>query len=155
MEEFELKYTSICGGLVFVHVFQKIEEAGFNLLYATKLADLGKTVKILEYKHGQKNPDANVDGKILEFKHPRYSKEPHTAIQNNVRKANEQGAEIVMIILDNPLITTRDIKRALIASICPERNKGIKEVWLMYDDDILVELSRSMILDKSFIQKLR
>lgn len=154
IDGYELKYESVSGGLVYVHTEQKKDEADFNLKFAIILANLGKLVKVLPYRHGQKNPDVEVDGQILDFKNPKNSKEPHTAIQNHIRKANQQGAEIVMIILDNPMITIRDIKRALIAAITSERNKNIKSVWLMHNDDRLVELSRENILDKSFISRL-
>lgn len=155
-KNYTLIYESLNGGKVFVHRTHKEEELEENTFFAKILADKGKIVHLLPYRYGQgmKNPDAVADGKIMDFKYPKTSKVLHSAIQSHIRFANLQNAEIVMIYLNNPLLTSRDIKRALIGSIRPDWNHSIQEVWLLFDDLFLLELTRMEIENKSFIAKL-
>ena len=156
MKNYELLYESSNGGKVFIHPTHKAEELEENTFFAKILADKGKTIHLLPYRYGQgvKNPDAMADGKIMDFKYPKTSKVLHSAIQSHIRFANLQSAEIVMIYLNNPALTSRDIKRALIGSIRPDWNHNIQEVWLLFDDLTLLELTREDIENKSFIAKL-
>jgi hypothetical protein len=156
-DNYQLYYTSPNGGTVKVHYSHQAHELPENLFFGKILADKGKHIRLLPYSRiqGAKKPDAEADGKILEFKFPRTTKNPHNIIQAYVEVANKQGAEIVMFYLANPNITVRDLKRALIGSMHEGWNKNIEEIWLLYPDEILVEIKREEIENKHFIQKLR
>ena len=80
---------------------------------------------------------------------------PRPLIFRTCRTANYQGASVAFIYLGNPLIEQRDVKRALIAALQTDWNSNIKEVWLLYRDLTILELSRSEIQDRSFIGKLK
>jgi hypothetical protein len=158
MEEgYRLEYTSLSGGTIKVHFSHQKHELPENLFFGKILADKGKHIKLLPYTkiQGAKNPDAEADGRVLEFKFPSSTQNPHSIIQSYIEVANKQGAEIVKFYIANPNITIRDLKRALIGSLNEDWNKNIQEIWLLYEDEVLVEITRKEVENKSFIQKLR
>lgn len=154
---YQLAYTSENGATVEVHPSHQDEELEENLFFAKILADKGKSVKLLPYSHEQnvKNPDAEVDGRLLDFKYPAHAKVFHTAIQSHIGRANDQEVTIVMIYLKHPKCTKQEVKRGIMAAFQNNRNRHIREVWLLYADLVLVQLKRKDILNCQFIKQLR
>ena len=154
---YQLVFTAPNGGQIEIHHDHLSLELAENQFFALMLAMSGKHVKLLPYSYqtNVKNPDAEVDGRIVDFKYPARSKILHTGIQSLIKSANYQGASVAFIYLGNPLIEQRDVKRALIAALQTDWNSNIKEVWLLYRDLTILELSRSEIEDRSFIGKLK
>ncbi len=154
---YQLVFTSSNGGQIEIHPDHLTIELAENQFFALVLALNGKHVKLLPYTYEPKvkNPDAEVDGMIVDFKFPSKSKTPHTAIQAKIKEANLQGASTTVIYLGNPLIERRDIKRALIAAFQEGWNSNIEEVWLIYRNFDVLEINRKEIDDRSFIERLK
>jgi Contact-dependent growth inhibition CdiA C-terminal domain len=155
-QEYLFIYESLTGGCVFLHPSHFKDEIMDNLIYARTLADKGYTVYLLPYinEQGIKNPDALINGKIVDFKCPKYSTKLNTAIQNAIKTASKQGVDIVTVFLDNPNLTNRDIKRALIASFQKGWNTSIEEIWLIFSDFNLVQINREEVENLTFFSKL-
>jgi Contact-dependent growth inhibition CdiA C-terminal domain len=98
---YQLVFTSPNGGQIEIHTDHLTLELVENQFFALVLALTGKSVKLLPYSYEPKvkNPDAEVDGKVVDFKFPSKTKNPHTAIQTHIKEANMQGASIVVIYL--------------------------------------------------------
>ena len=155
-KSYQLVFTSSNGGQIEIHPDRLTIELAENQSFALVLALAGKSVKLLPYYYEPKvkNPDAEVDGKIVDFKFPSKSKSPHTAIQTHIKEANMQGASLVVIYLGNPNIEERDIRRSLIASLQTGWNHNVKEIWLIYPNLIVLEINRSEVEDRSFVDRL-
>ena len=127
---YELVFTAPNGGQIEIHPDHFSLELAENQFFALVLALKGKHVRLLPYSYEPKikNPDAEVDGRIVDFKYPSKSKAPHNAIQSLIKLANGQGASVAVLYLGNPLIEQRDLKRALIASLQDNWNSNINEV---------------------------
>jgi Contact-dependent growth inhibition CdiA C-terminal domain len=156
MKTYQLLFTAPNGGTMEVHEEHFTEELAENQFFGLVLALAGKHVRLRPYSYVQnvKNPDAEIDGQVVDFKFPRYSKNPHQAIQQNIKEANGQGASIAVIYLGNPNIEQNDIRRALIAALQAGWNRRIQSVWLIYPNLVLLEIPRNAIEDKSFIEHL-
>ncbi len=154
---YQLVFTAPNGGTIEVHDEHYTKELAENQFFSVTLALAGKHVKLLPYSFlpNAKNPDADIDGKVADFKFPYRTQSPHSAIQALIKDASTQKVEIVVLYLGNPLIVQRDVKRALIAALQTGWNRSIQEVWLIYPDWVVVEIRRSEVDDRSFIGKLK
>jgi hypothetical protein len=153
-QSYQLIYTSHNGGTIEIHDTHQKGEREENLFFARLLADNSKHVRLLSHTNewGIKNPDAEVNGRLADFK--RASVPTHRAVQWLIEKANSQRVEIVIIFLNHPDFTTREIKRALIGALGGTWNRQIKEVWLINLDMEVLEIKRQEITDRTFLIRL-
>ncbi len=144
------------GGFVVAHLQRSDNDFVENSMIAIKLAINGEMVELLPLlnKVFTKYPDAKINGIVADFKFPRISKNLHNAIQYHIQSANTQNAEIVVIYLDNPNLTRRDLVRGLTAATTENWNRSIKQIWLLYPDNKLIRVKRAEIRDKSYLSKI-
>lgn len=146
-------------GEVQQHYLQNAGEVEENLLFAKSISKYGHLVKLLPYLEQnqhlqQKNPDASIDGTVADFKNPTKTKNPGSRISSLISEANKQGANIVVIGIDNPAINFASLKKALRSATQPTFNHNIKEIWLMDRANKIVKIKRSEISDWSFLKDL-
>jgi hypothetical protein len=159
IEGYALIYESpISNGKVYLHPKHSKNEVIENSGISKRLADYNKVVLLPLYVEAKnvKNPDAIIDGQLADFKSPRHAQNFEGAVQGCISKANKQGVAIVVINIDNPAATKDAIQEGIRKAFFIEasRNRYIKEVWLLYKDGILVELTKKEIRDLSYLDKI-
>ncbi|MCZ2141607.1 MAG: hypothetical protein LC096_09490 [Bacteroidia bacterium] len=150
--DYKRVYKSKKGGFVDVHPTHLEGELADNLRVAKILAKEGNKIKLLPYSNeaNKANPDASINDAISDFK--KMNKPTHSSIQNQIRRANKQGASIVVIeVLKGTSINAQ--ARALNGSLS-KFNSNINEAWLMYGKTV-VKIERSEIKDFVFAKKLK
>ena len=160
LEEYTLIYESpLNNGKVYLHPKHSKSEIIENSGIGKRLADHNKIVLLPIYINakGVKNPDAIIDGLLTDFKSPRHAHNFEGAIQGCISKANKQKVAVVVINIDNPEATKNAIQEGIRKAffIDESRNRHIKEVWLLYKDDSLVELTMEEIRSMRYIDKLQ
>jgi hypothetical protein len=159
IEEYRLIYESpISNGKVYLHPKHSKNEIIENSEIGKRLADYNKVVLLPRYVEAKsvKNPDAIIDGQLADFKSPRHAHNFEGAVQGCVSKANKQRVAIVVINIDNPVATKEAIQEGIRKAFFIEasRNRYIKEVWLLYKDGALVELTKEEIKNLSYWDKI-
>jgi len=152
----KIYFDKTTGGFVVAHKQHAENEFEENSMIAIKLAKNGEAVELLPLLHEfyTKYPDAKINEIIADFKYPQKTKNLHNALQHHIQKANEQGAEIVVIYLNDILVTKRDLARALTASTSDKRNSNICEIWLLFADNQLIKFNRNEIRNKTYLDKI-
>jgi hypothetical protein len=158
-EEYRLIYESPTNnGKVYLHPKHSKKEISENSEIGKRLANHGKVVLLPIYVEAKnvKNPDAIIDGQLADFKSPRHAHNFEGAVQGCISKANKQKVAIVVINIDNPAATKAAIQEGIRKAFFIEesRNRYIKEVWLLYAEDFLVELTKREIKDLSYLDKI-
>lgn len=147
------------GGKLEIHPSIDEKEWAENTKYGALLASKGNKIKLRNYSfvEGEKNIDALIDEKLIEFKTPLTTKSDKM-ITNSVKEANEQGAEIVLIDISkhtrNKAELWKGLRGAMIRNGQPH-NINIKKIILLYDKNNLVELTREEIEDYRALNKLK
>jgi Contact-dependent growth inhibition CdiA C-terminal domain len=158
-EEYKLIYTSlISDGKVYLHPQHSKKEIIENSTIGKRLADHNKVVLLPIHVQTKsvKNPDAVIDGQLADFKSPRLAHNFEGAIQGCISKANKQKVAIVVINIDNPAATKDALKEGIRKAffIDESRNRQIREVWLLYSNETLIELTKKEIRDLSYLDKI-
>jgi len=98
LENYQLSYSSKSGANVWVHAQHGEAELPANLLIGHLLADWGKTVWLLPTSNepGTKNPDAQVDDELWEFKTNHAA--TGTSIDSAIREAHKQAPNILLYL---------------------------------------------------------
>lgn len=156
--EYERVYEAENGGWVDLHHSHRKDELVENVRVAKLLADGGHKVSLLEYVHKAKtkNPDAQVNGLIADFKKVKSARQGkvHKALQNLVESANRQLADVAIIEVDYPLITADDIYRSAIGATLEKRNRHIKQIWYINSAGEVLKLEREQIQTKKWREEL-
>ena len=155
-DNYKLVWECMNGGKVYLHPTHFEEELEENLFFAKCLAEKGKIVYLMPFYHSfqMKNPDATINGRLVDFKYPKKTVNWHNAIQTHIRNANRQGAAIVVIYFERTDIDRNQIARGLSTALQDGWNRHIREVWLLYPNGILLEISRIDVKNRSFIRIL-
>lgn len=145
-------YVGKNGGVLYLHPLAKTDEIPLLTQKGIILADLGHEVRIRPEIFGEKNPDYIVNGNLADLKSPLSAKKLVHRLQQIIWETNEQLAKIVIIDCENPLITKRDLKRAIGGSLTPENyNQNITDVWLMIGNEV-VKISRDKVVNKKYLK---
>jgi len=139
------------GGYVEMLRFQVEQEVEQNLQTAILLARQGYRIRLLPISNipYKKNPDAFfINEQVsVEFKHNQ--KPTRSAIDNELRKAQEQADYIVLHVLSR--IRKSDLINALTDRV--NRSKGIRILWLIWQGKVY-RLSRKEVLEKTIRNKI-
>lgn len=155
-DNYKLVWECMNGGKVYLHPTHFEEELEENLFFAKCLAEKGKIVYLMPFYHSfqMKNPDATINGRLVDFKYPKKTVNWHNAIQTHIRNANRQGVAIVVIYFERTDIDRNQIARGLSTALQDGWNRHIREVWLLYPHGVLLEISRIDVKNRSFIRIL-
>jgi Contact-dependent growth inhibition CdiA C-terminal domain len=155
-ENYKIVYQPKNKGEVWVHPHHSSEELVENMGFAIILANKSKIVKLLPYIEGQfiRNPDAEINGKLADFKRPNKTQHLHNAIQTHIRNANRQGAVIVVLDLRRFNNHQAQIIRGIMNGTQEGRNRNVKEIWLIMEEERLIEITRSQAKEQAVLKKL-
>lgn len=155
-DNYKLVWECMNGGKVYLHPTHFEEELEENLFFAKCLAEKGKIVYLMPFYHSfqMKNPDATINGRLVDFKYPKKTVNWHNAIQTHIRNANRQGAAIVVIYFERDDIDRNQIARGLSTALQDGWNRHVREIWLLYSNGVLLEIPRIDIKSRSFIKQL-
>lgn len=143
--DFKKVYTSKSNNVVTLHSTHKADEIKYNKSVAKILADNKHDVSLLSYAEGRKNPDAEIDGIVSDFKNTAVGTK--SAIQGAIKHAGKQLVNIVVITVPKD-IHNHNIVSALYASLSDESwNKTITEAWIIKGKE-LVKVKRTDIIAK-------
>lgn len=149
------------------HGTDELEE---NLTACKILADKGYRIQLLptlEAKDkamretllwdvfGEKNPDIRINNSsIADIKTPGKKKISKTNLNDCIYRAGQQKVPIAIINLHLANYSFSNIKEALLSALQPERNKSIREIWIITFDKNLLIIPRKMINTKRFYNVL-
>lgn len=164
-------YETSCGGYVDLHPLHGADELQDNLKAAIALAQHGHIVELLpvivasDIKErqkllwdavGHKNPDLRIDGILLgDVKTPN----PVFVIKKNtinrcIYSCAQQKVSIAIVNLLGREYAVQDIKKGIIGSLQPNRNKTIQEVWVLTTKGNLFKARRNIVFDESIYEEL-
>ena len=142
---YQIQYTSSNGAEVLVHPLHTGPELKDNEWIARFLADNGETIKLLPVSSepGVKNPDAEIDGLIWEFK------TNHTgtsnSIHNGIKRASHQADNVLLhitCIMNIPALEDAIQDRV---RQCP----NLLKLRIIYADT-LYDFTRDAIISRAF-----
>jgi hypothetical protein len=159
-------YESATGGSIYLHERHGKDELKENLEACKLLADKGHKIQLLpllEAKekdlravllwdvHGEKNPDIRINFSVIaDIKTPSKSSVSKTTLNDCIYRAGQQKVPIVVINLHKANYSFGNIKEALLSALQPERNKSIREIWIITSDNNLLILPRKMVNTRRF-----
>ncbi len=164
-------YDSKTGGAVELHPLHGADELPNNLQAAKIIADQGCLVELLPNLPGaekqarkywlpdvteNKNPDIRIDGIFIgDIKTPN----PHVLVKKStinhcIYSCARQKVSIAIINLMDRDYTLQDIKKGIIGALQPDRNKTIKEAWIITRHRNLFKVARNMVFDESIYETL-
>jgi hypothetical protein len=164
-------YESESGGAVDLHPFHGPNALYNNLEACQIIADHGYKVELLpelteieiEARNlwisdvaERKNPDVRINGTIIgDIKTPN----PKVAVKQStinqfIYKCARQRVSIEIINLVGRKYLVQDIKKGIVGALQPDRNKSIKEVWVITSDKRLFKALRTVVFDDSIYEEL-
>ena len=164
-------YESPVGGVVDLHPLHGQNEFFNNFLAAQIIADHGYSVELLpeltdievEFRKiwmadvvGNKNPDVRINGYLIgDIKTPN----PNVAIKKStinhcIYSCSRQNVAIAIINLIGRHYTLQDIKKGIVGSLQPNRNKSIREVWIITRNKRIFRIDRSIVFDDTIYEAL-
>ena len=136
-------FDEITGGFVLIHQNHKTTES--ELFIAKVLAQKGGQVKLLseQAEAGVKTPDAEIDGKICEFKElTEGSQSLGNRVQEGIGQARKQGATAVYYYINRSDYELWKINRGIRQAFFWDKQQRIKEISLLFNDGTLETISR-------------
>lgn len=154
------------GNFIEVHPDYDRTDYTENLQYADWLLKAGYNVRIRphSFEQGTKNPETWVQlpdgewvlGDFKRFKPHKATDKGEDFIQKAIKSAREQGANLPVVLLNNPHTTLNNLRTKLRACFQKGHNETVFSVILIYNDTKeLVYLTRKEIQDWSFVKKIR
>lgn len=164
-------YESESGGVVDLHPLHGTRELYSNLQASRIIADHGYNVELLpelteiqvearrlwisDVTH-PKNPDIRINGILIgDIKTPN-PKIPvkKSTINHFISRCAKQKASIAILNLMGRQYSAQDIKNGIVGALQPNRNKSIKEVWIIKIDKSLFKIGRDFVFDDSIYEEL-
>jgi hypothetical protein len=168
--QYERIYESVTGGWVDLHPLHGKDELRDNLIVCKLLADWGYQLQLLPCLNESdsslrqqllpdvspnKNPDVRINYKIIaDIKTPYKTNVTKTALKGALYRAAQQKVSTVILNLFQSTYSFTNLKDALLATLAPDRNRSIKEVWLITFDNNLLIIPRKMINTRRFYEVL-
>ncbi|AXY77433.1 hypothetical protein D3H65_27145 [Paraflavitalea soli] len=158
-------YESISGGWVDLHPLHGEDELEDNLQACKLLAQKGYRLQLLPCLDreetvlrqmllpdvfGNKNPDVRISNKVADIKTPQKKEVTKTALKDAIYRAAQQKVEMVIINLYQATYSFSHIKEALLSTLQTDRNRSIREAWIITHDNNLLIIPRKMINTKKF-----
>jgi SPP1 gp7 family putative phage head morphogenesis protein len=130
--QFEKTYTSRKSKKsLFVHKKISTTEPQ-NIPTGKALVKNGYEVKLLPDARIEKikNPDALINGRVADFKHPEKTANYKNVAQTKIKRASNQRAEIV--VFDLPRAVDSQFINGVRISLGKSRNRHVNEVWVLF-----------------------
>jgi hypothetical protein len=145
-------YDSNTGGFILIHLYYNTNSS--EIFLAEILAKQGKRVKLLSEQgdEGVKTPDANINGKIWEFKElsPDAISIKNT-IQRGVAVAKKRAPNLVYYI-NNENANIKDINRGIARTIIGDIEQLLQTIILVFNDGNIQALPREKIDNGKYFQ---
>jgi hypothetical protein len=164
-------YESPSGGMVDLHPLHGPDELYNNLEASKIIADHGYSVELLpeltefevearqlwisDVTH-RKNPDVRINGTLIgDIKTPS-PKVPvkQSTINHSIYRCAKQKVSIAILNLMDRQYSVLDIKKGIIGSLQPDRNRSLKEVWVITTNKRLFKVLRISVFDDSIYEEL-
>jgi len=153
------------GNKVLVNDFAHVADMSQNIAVAKKIADeLGKDMYIRHHIEGgivqnHKNPEFGIGSpnNLGDLKTYLGESKFDNFMQNNIKSADKQGANTVVLDVSTAQFTDEYIKRRLSGSLTGERNSSIERVIIIKGSKV-AQITRKQIAGKdfeSFLNKLK
>jgi hypothetical protein len=164
-------YESQFGGVVDLHPLHGSDELYNNLEASRVIADHGYNIELLpelteiEVEARQiwisdvayrKNPDVRINGVLIgDIKTPN-PKVPvkQSTINQLIYRCGKQKVSIAILNLMGRQYSVQDIKKGIVGALQPDRNRSIKEVWVITMDKRLFKAVRTFVFDDSIYEEL-
>ena len=148
---------TIGGNKVFINDFVDLSDVDENVTAAKKVADeLNKDIYIRHHIDGgivpgQKSPELGIGSPNALGDLKTYQGESNfdNFLQNNIKKANNQGAKSVVLDISKAEFSHLNLQSRLFGSLKDSRNSAVERVIIIQDDTV-VQLSRKQIAQKDF-----
>jgi hypothetical protein len=163
-------YESASGGWIDLHSKHGEDELQDNMQVCELLANKGYKLellpvidshettlrqKLLPEVFGNKNPDVRINRRaIADIKTPGKKNVTRSALKDAIYRAAQQKVEIVILNLYQAHYSFGHVKEALLATLQIDRNRSIREVWIITFDNNLLIIPRKMINSKKFYSVL-
>jgi len=153
------------GNKVLVNDFAHVADMSQNIAVAKKIADeLGKDMYIRHHIEGgivqnHKNPELGIGSpnNLGDLKTYLGESKFDNFMQNNIKSADKQGANTVVLDVSTAQFTNEYIKRRLSGSLSGDRNSSIERVIIIKGSKV-AQITRKQIVGKdfeSFLNKLK
>ncbi len=96
------------------------------------------------------NPDARINGALVDFKIPDAVYVGNTSIRNAVKSCTKKGVEICVIDLSEKQYRVQEILSTLKGAFKPQTNTTVNEVWLMLNENNLIRIPKEMVRNKDY-----
>lgn len=164
-------YESECGGAVDLHPLHGPHELYHNLEASRIIADHGYTVELLPELTElevearklwisdvayRKNPDVRINVTLIgdiKTPNPKVAVKK-TTINQFLYRCAKQKVSIAILNLMGREYSVLDIKKGIVGALQPDRNKSIKEVWIITIDKRLIKIIRTFVFDDSIYEEL-
>jgi hypothetical protein len=145
------------GNKVLVNDFAHLSDLNENVESAKKVADeLNKDIYVRHHIDGgivpgQKSPELGIGSpnSLGDLKTYKGESNFDNFLQNNIKKANNQGAKSVILDISKAEFSHSDLQSRLFGSLKDSRNSTIEHVIIIQNDTV-IQLSRKQIAQKDF-----
>jgi len=145
------------GNKVLVNDFVDLSDVDENIVAAKKVADeLNKDIYVRHHIDGgivpgQKSPELGIGtpNSLGDLKTFKGETKFDNFLQNNIKKANNQGAKSVVLDISKAKFSHLDLQSRLFGSLKDSRNSTVEHVIIIQDDTV-IQLSRKQIAQKDF-----
>lgn len=145
------------GNKVFVNDFVDMSDVDENIVAAKKIADqLKKNIYVRHHidggiVHGQKSPELGIGSPNALGDLKTYKGESNfdNFLQNNIKKANNQGAKSVVLDISKAEFSHSNLQSRLFGSLKDSRNSAVERLIIIQNDTV-IQLSRKQIAQKDF-----
>lgn len=161
VREYVRVYQSLSGGYIDLHPLHGKDELCENLEACKILADHGYQIemlpslpsnetelrkKFLPEVFCNKNPDVRINGELLgDIKTPdKHLLVKKTTISRQILSAAKQKVDIAILNLHNREYSVQDVKKGIVGALQPDRNRSIKQVWVITKNRNIFTLKRQM-----------
>jgi hypothetical protein len=164
-------YESKSGGCVDLHPFHGADELPENMEACRILADHGYHVQLLPSIPEaevilrkqllpdvflNKNPDIRINGLwVGDIKTPdKDTFVKKSTVNRSIYSAAQQKVDLVVVNLYERDYTVQDVKKGVVGALQPDRNKSIKQVWLITKNRNLFIVKREMVFNDAVYEVL-
>jgi hypothetical protein len=164
-------YETQAGGWVDLHPLHGVDELPENLEVSQILADNGFKIELLPCLpanelglrtiflpdvFGNKNPDVRINGIVIgDIKSPgKENPIQKRTISNAISSAAIQKVSVAILCLKDRNYSLQDVKKGIVGAMQPDRNKSIKEIWVINKSGSLFIISRDFVFNDALYEDL-
>ncbi|WP_293152226.1 MULTISPECIES: hypothetical protein [unclassified Microcoleus] len=136
-------FDEIAGGFVLIHQQHNLNNS--EIFVAEVLAKMGKRVKLLSEQaaEGTRTPDAEIDGRICEFKELTEStRNIRYRVQEGISRAKRQGATVVIIHINRKTYEFWKINDGIRKAFYWDEAQLIQAIILVFNSEEVQNIAR-------------